>query len=80
MRDDVDADRTIRIYKDVLYEVSPEESTLEYDSEDLDVRVKIESQVAEIRAKGYSPDIPSEWPEFTEEEMAEIRKRRQEAD
>ncbi len=58
----MDLERHTRIYKDVLTEISPEDSVLTYDEDDLRVREMLEREVAEIIADGMIPDIPNEWP------------------
>lgn len=58
----MDLERHTRIYKDVLYKVSPEDSVLTYDEDDLRVRAILAREVAQIVADGMIPDIPNEWP------------------
>lgn len=67
--------RLIRIYRDVIMGKSPEDSELDYGHEDHGRRKILEQECADLKTKGILPDIPFEWPEFTAEEMEDIKSR-----
>jgi len=71
----MELDRLKKISHDVTTGTSPEDSNLDYTAEDHERRNVLEHEFADMKGKGQIPHFPHEWPEFTAEEMADIKSR-----
>jgi hypothetical protein len=70
----IEADRSKQILHDVIHGNTPDSK---YSEDDKAHYKTLVGEAAAIGAQGYTPDLPYEWPEFTPEEIAEIKAARQ---
>lgn len=70
----IQADRSKQILHDVIHGNKPDDT---YSDDDKAHHKLLIGEAAAISAEGYTPDLPFEWPEFTPEEIAEIKAARQ---
>jgi predicted ABC-type ATPase len=68
----VSENRTYQIYRDSLWGVSPEDSDMEYTADEKAMHASMSADHDKAGAAGGTSNFPSDWPEFTDEDLAEI--------